>query len=121
MVGVYNIKPQYTLSFLLILSVRVLDCLYCLLTPMTNILVVGFASTTNYAAVQNLLLDIFPGRQASIMASNNLTRCLFGAAATQATTPVIKFLGVGPVSNKLIQRLNVLLGVIEILLCRCLQ
>ncbi|KAG2175018.1 hypothetical protein INT43_006080 [Umbelopsis isabellina] len=58
--------------------------------------IIGFASTTNYAAVQNLLLDIFPGRQASIMASNNLTRCLFGAAATQATTPLITFLGVGP-------------------------
>jgi hypothetical protein len=44
------------------------------------------------------MVDMFPGRSASIMASNNLIRCLFGAGATVLIDPALEALGVGWVS-----------------------
>ncbi|CAO3680217.1 unnamed protein product [Umbelopsis ramanniana] len=46
-------------------------------------------------SIQTLMVDMFPGRSASIMASNNLIRCLFGAGATVLIDPALQALGVG--------------------------
>lgn len=45
------------------------------------------------------MVDMFPGRSASIMASNNLVRCLFGAGATVLIDPALQALGVGWVNR----------------------
>jgi hypothetical protein len=44
---------------------------------------------------QTLLVDLFPGRGASITASNNLVRCILGAVMTVAVDPGIQGVGVG--------------------------
>ncbi|KAI8083464.1 hypothetical protein BDF21DRAFT_461677 [Thamnidium elegans] len=44
---------------------------------------------------QTLLVDLFPVRDASIIASNNLMRCILGAAATAYIEPAIQGVGMG--------------------------
>lgn len=46
-------------------------------------------------ASQTLLVDLFPGKGASITASNNLMRCLLGAMATAYIGPGIDGVGMG--------------------------
>lgn len=57
--------------------------------------VLGFTSQAIFNAIQTLFVDLYPTRSASITASNNIFRCLFGAAATTAILPGIQKLGVG--------------------------
>ncbi|KAI1414849.1 MFS general substrate transporter [Hypoxylon sp. FL1857] len=52
--------------------------------------VVGFSNTVNV-----LLVDVNPGNAGAATASNNLTRCLVGAAATAVIGPMITGIGVG--------------------------
>ncbi|KAM3582225.1 hypothetical protein VKS41_005656 [Umbelopsis sp. WA50703] len=57
--------------------------------------ILGVSSTALTNSIQTLMVDMFPGRSASIMASNNLIRCLFGAGATIIIDPALEKLGVG--------------------------
>lgn len=65
---------------------------------------VGACGTAVINSIQTLMVDMFPGRSASIMASNNLVRCLFGAGATVIIDPALEKLGVGWVSHLNISR-----------------
>lgn len=51
---------------------------------------IGFSNTSN-----TLIVDINPGSAGAATASNNLTRCLVGAAATAVIDPMIKGIGSG--------------------------
>lgn len=51
---------------------------------------VGFSNTINV-----LLVDVNPGSAGAATASNNLTRCLVGAAATAVIGPMINGVGIG--------------------------
>jgi cyanate permease len=44
---------------------------------------------------QTLLIDLFPGKGASITASSNLMRCILGAIATVYIDPGIEGVGMG--------------------------
>lgn len=67
--------------------------------PLAVILVlqffVGFANTSMFNTFQTLMVDLFPGKSASITATNNLVRCLLGAVATVTIEPGISGVGVG--------------------------
>ena len=41
------------------------------------------------------MLDLYPGKAGTVTASNNLLRCLIGAAATAAVVPMINGIGIG--------------------------
>lgn len=51
---------------------------------------IGFNNTSSV-----LIVDMYPGRAGAATAANNLTRCLIGAAATAAITPMIDKMGIG--------------------------
>ncbi|KAI9487739.1 MAG: major facilitator superfamily domain-containing protein [Benjaminiella poitrasii] len=57
--------------------------------------IVGFANTSMFNIFQTLAVDLFPGKSATITASNNLVRCLLGAVATVTIEPGIQGVGVG--------------------------
>ncbi|GAB5585730.1 hypothetical protein Unana1_00630 [Umbelopsis nana] len=57
--------------------------------------ILGATGVANTNSIQTLMVDMFPGHSASIMASNNLIRCLFGAGATVLIDPALQSLGVG--------------------------
>ncbi|CAO3667419.1 unnamed protein product [Umbelopsis ramanniana] len=54
----------------------------------------GICCTSLFNLYQTMLIDLFPKSSASITASNNLVRCLLGAAATAAIQPGITGIGV---------------------------
>lgn len=51
---------------------------------------IGFNNTSSV-----LIVDLYPGRAGAATAASNLTRCLIGAAATAAITPMINAMGLG--------------------------
>ncbi|CAN8102784.1 unnamed protein product [Discula destructiva] len=51
---------------------------------------IGFNNTSSV-----LIVDFFPSKAGAATAANNLTRCLLGAAATAAISPMIRALGLG--------------------------
>lgn len=51
---------------------------------------IGFNNTSSV-----LIVDMYPGRAGAATAANNLTRCLIGAGATAAVTPMINAMGSG--------------------------
>lgn len=57
--------------------------------------IVGFANTSIFNTFQTLMVDLFPGKSATITASNNLVRCFLGAAAAVSIEPGIQGIGVG--------------------------
>ncbi|KAL0076357.1 major facilitator superfamily domain-containing protein [Phycomyces blakesleeanus] len=57
--------------------------------------IVGISVTSIMTTFQTLLVDLFPGKGASITASNNLVRCILGAIATVAIDPGIQGIGTG--------------------------
>ncbi|KAI8060854.1 major facilitator superfamily domain-containing protein [Gongronella butleri] len=67
-------------------------------TPLAGLLViqalVSIATIVLSGMSQTLLVDLYPGRGASITASNNLVRCMLGAIASVTSEPGIKALGV---------------------------
>ncbi|KAI3392925.1 hypothetical protein diail_4974 [Diaporthe ilicicola] len=54
---------------------------------------VGMVGYTNASSV--LIVDMYPNKAGAATAANNLTRCLLGAAATGAVSPLIEAIGVG--------------------------
>ncbi|KAI9018103.1 major facilitator superfamily domain-containing protein [Phycomyces nitens] len=57
--------------------------------------IAGFSAVSILTTSQTLLVDLFPGKGASITASNNLVRCILGAVATVAIDPGIQGIGTG--------------------------
>ncbi|RCI01297.1 hypothetical protein CU097_013755 [Rhizopus azygosporus] len=68
-------------------------------TPLYGILILQFFVGFNYSAIstttQTILIDLFPGKGASITASNNLIRCLLGAVSALFIDIGIEGLGIG--------------------------
>lgn len=62
----------------------------CVLLFLMGIGMIGFSNTTN-----TLIVDLNPGNAGAATASNNLTRCLVGAAASAVIDPMIKGIGSG--------------------------
>lgn len=62
----------------------------CVLLFLMGVGMIGFSNSTMV-----LVTDMYPGRAGAATAANNLTRCLLGAAATAAITPMIEGLGSG--------------------------
>ncbi|KAI2471188.1 major facilitator superfamily transporter [Annulohypoxylon bovei var. microspora] len=62
----------------------------CVLLFVAGWAVVGFSNAVNV-----LLVDVNPGKAGAATASNNLTRCLVGAAATAVIGPMINGVGIG--------------------------
>ncbi|KAI1383323.1 major facilitator superfamily transporter [Hypoxylon trugodes] len=62
----------------------------CVLLFLLGWAVVGFSNSINV-----LLVDVNPGSAGAATASNNLTRCLVGAAATAVIGPMINGVGTG--------------------------
>ncbi|KAG2194960.1 hypothetical protein INT46_004414 [Mucor plumbeus] len=56
---------------------------------------VGVSTSSLTICVQSLIVDLFPGKGASITASNNLTRCILGAIASVSIDPGIEGVGIG--------------------------
>ncbi|KZO94561.1 MFS general substrate transporter [Calocera viscosa TUFC12733] len=54
-----------------------------------------FQVTAIFTVNQTLLMDLFPGRGASVTASNNLVRCLTGAVLVSIVDYIINGVGVG--------------------------
>ncbi|KAI9288906.1 major facilitator superfamily domain-containing protein [Umbelopsis sp. AD052] len=54
----------------------------------------GYSSTSIFIVFHTLLVDLYPKHTASIAASNNIVRCLLGAAMTAAIEPGIAGIGV---------------------------
>ncbi|KAJ0427148.1 major facilitator superfamily domain-containing protein [Aspergillus carlsbadensis] len=77
--------------------------LYALLLPQTPplpvslvlIFLISFTITASYNVINVLLVDLYYSTPASAMATNNLVRCLFGAASTALVQPCIRRFGVG--------------------------
>ncbi|OAX79430.1 hypothetical protein ACJ72_06249 [Emergomyces africanus] len=63
--------------------------------PLVLLFISGATLTSAVNTVSTLLVDVHPGRAATVTASNNLVRCLFGAGATAVISPMINGLGVG--------------------------
>ncbi|ORY88407.1 major facilitator superfamily domain-containing protein [Leucosporidium creatinivorum] len=66
-----------------------------LAVPLVAQLFIGFASMTTFSSCTCLLIDLFPKSSASATASNNLYRCLTGAAGTALIDPILAALGPG--------------------------
>ncbi|KAL1882963.1 hypothetical protein Daus18300_000601 [Diaporthe australafricana] len=54
---------------------------------------VGMVGYSNASSV--LIVDMYPTKAGAATAANNLTRCLLGAAATGAVSPMIEAIGIG--------------------------
>ncbi|KLJ09860.1 hypothetical protein EMPG_14720 [Blastomyces silverae] len=63
--------------------------------PLVLLCIAGATLTSAVNTVSTLIVDLHPGRAATVTASNNLVRCLFGAGATGVISPMIHGLGVG--------------------------
>ncbi|KAI8091104.1 major facilitator superfamily domain-containing protein [Gilbertella persicaria] len=66
-----------------------------LAVPLVLQFLVGLSNSSLTICVQSLLIDLFPGKGASITASNNLVRCILGAIASSVIDPGIEGVGVG--------------------------
>ncbi|KAI1851526.1 hypothetical protein JX265_012392 [Neoarthrinium moseri] len=62
----------------------------CVLLFIMGVGIIGYSNTTGA-----LIVDVNPSNAGAATASNNLTRCLIGAAATAVINPMIKGIGAG--------------------------
>ncbi|KAK3069243.1 hypothetical protein LTR53_012575 [Teratosphaeriaceae sp. CCFEE 6253] len=63
--------------------------------PIIILLVFGYCLIGASQVLNILIIDIYPGQPATATAANNVTRCLIGAAATSAITPMSNAMGNG--------------------------
>jgi hypothetical protein len=63
--------------------------------PLIFIFGIGFCLSASINTVQVLMIDLYPGKTATVTASNNLLRCLLGAGATASVVPIIDGIGIG--------------------------
>ncbi|KAK2805833.1 hypothetical protein FQN51_008607 [Onygenales sp. PD_10] len=96
-------KARLQVTFpLLFLSVCVIVCFGWTLhfrksvaAPLVLLFIGGGTLTASVNTVSALLVDLHPGKAATVTASNNLVRCLFGAGATAVLSPMTSRLGRG--------------------------
>ena len=53
-----------------------------------NVKVVGYCLIAGFQTLNVLMVDIYPGKAATVTAASNVTRCLLGAAASAAIVPM---------------------------------
>lgn len=63
--------------------------------PLILLFVFGYGSMAAFQVMQILIVDINPGKAASVTAANNLFRCSLGAGSTAVVIPMIDKMGVG--------------------------
>ena len=63
--------------------------------PIIVIFIIGYSISAAYQTLNVLLVDIYPGRAATVTAANNLMRCEMGAAAAAVIAPMISGIGTG--------------------------
>ncbi|KAI8141950.1 major facilitator superfamily domain-containing protein [Fennellomyces sp. T-0311] len=66
-----------------------------LAVPLILQFIAGLCITAVFSFCQTLMIDLFPGRGASITATNNVVRSMLGAAATSGIEPCIERMGLG--------------------------
>ncbi|KAI9479607.1 major facilitator superfamily domain-containing protein [Zychaea mexicana] len=66
-----------------------------LAVPLILQFIAGMSITPVFSVCQTLMIDLFPGRGASITATNNIVRSLLGAVATSTIEPGINKIGLG--------------------------
>lgn len=71
--------------------------------PIIMLFLLGYCLISGFQCLNVLTVDIFPGRPAAATAANNVIRCLLGAAASAAISPMSQAMGYGePGTPKLI-------------------
>lgn len=63
--------------------------------PIIMLFLLGYSLIAGFQVLNVLMVDIWPGQPASATAANNVTRCLLGAAASAAITPMSNAMGNG--------------------------
>ncbi|RDW56965.1 hypothetical protein BP5796_13032 [Coleophoma crateriformis] len=63
--------------------------------PIIVIFIMGYTISAAYQTLNVLLVDIYPGKGATVTAANNLLRCETGAAAAAVIAPMISSIGTG--------------------------
>lgn len=66
-----------------------------LAAPIILLLLMGWGLTAAFQVLNVLLIDIYPGRPATVTAANNIVRCELGAAATAAIGSMTAAMGNG--------------------------
>lgn len=61
--------------------------------PIIATFVLGWSTTSLQSIITTFMVDVFPDRSASAVASLNLARCLIGAGGTAAVLPLIDAIG----------------------------
>jgi multidrug resistance protein len=62
----------------------------CILLFLMGVGMIGYSNATSA-----LIVDMYPKKAGAATAANNLTRCLIGAAATGAVSPMVESIGIG--------------------------
>lgn len=63
--------------------------------PLIFLFVIGFCVSSSLNTVSVLLVDLYPGKDGTATAANNLVRCWLGAGATSGVQPLINKVGIG--------------------------
>ncbi|KAF7190830.1 MFS transporter M6 [Pseudocercospora fuligena] len=63
--------------------------------PAIMLFILGYCLTAGFQVLNVLMVDIYPGKPATATAASNVTRCLLGAAASAAITPMSEAIGNG--------------------------
>jgi hypothetical protein len=63
--------------------------------PVIMLFILGYCLIASSQVLNILMVDIYPGQPATATAANNVCRCLLGAAATAAITPLSNAIGNG--------------------------
>ena len=63
--------------------------------PIIMLFLLGYCLVAGFQVLNVLMLDIYPGQPAVATAANNVFRCLLGAAASAAITPMSNAIGNG--------------------------
>lgn len=63
--------------------------------PIIMLFILGYCLVAGFQVLNVLMLDIYPGQPATATAANNVFRCLLGAAASAAITPMSNAIGNG--------------------------
>ena len=63
--------------------------------PIIVLFIMGYCLIAGFQALNVLMVDIYPGKAATVTAASNVTRCLLGAAASAAIVPMSDAMGNG--------------------------
>jgi uncharacterized membrane protein YoaK (UPF0700 family) len=88
-------KQQFLCTIALLLYALLLPKAPPLSVSLVLIFLVSFTITASYNVMNVLLVDLYYNTPASVMATNNLVRCLFGAVSTALVQPCIHWFGIG--------------------------